>query len=335
MGGHHSKPPLSQPTNSFKERQDALKKSIAGAFASQVVKKSLDVSFTAISFAGIDCNTQLTKDCKTCLQKYYSEKWLDNPNNKLKVKKLMEQDCKNHCVDACEFCLLTNLPRSISPGSNNPKVKEYKQTFCRNVCTCSLKNINNSSRVTLNSIVRQQIQNVDVKAIAAQVEKDMEDKYGSSGAMNPADLISLLVTIKYKMVTSIKQTLHSTQALVVKGPGVDLSDVIQNVIINATMQAITATCSEKSQDPNNPGFQSSSVGGLPPPSSNCNIDMLNTLVNQQLQTIVDEVDRSVKFNLQTVWNNSKRYVILTCLFVVFIFIVIVVLLIKNAIRKAV
>lgn len=334
MGGGPSIPKLS---HSFKDRQDALKKSITGAFASQVVKKSMDVNFTAISFAGVNCNTKLTQDCRNCLQKYYSDKWLDNPANKSKVQDLMETSkCKESCIDQCRECLITNLPRSVDIMSDDPEILKYKQTFCRGVCTCSISNINNSSHITLNSIVKQQVQNVDINAIAKQVLQDMKDKYGSTGTMNDSNLISLLVTIKSDMVTRVEQTLHSTQALVIDGPGVDLSGVIQDVVIDATMQAITATCSENASDPNNPGFtQPSSPGDLPPPAAKgCNVDMFNQLVNQQMKSIVDSVDDNVKFNIKTVWNSTKRYLIITGAFLLAIVIIIVVLLIRNALRKA-
>ncbi len=318
MGPKPSKPEI---PDSFADRQKALTKSISGAFASEVKKQALDVEFTGIGFMDVDCRTKLSKGCQDCLRGFYSAQWLSNPLNLQKKKALMGKECQTPCTDACETCIKKYIGQISQVGANSPQILQIRQQQCRGQCTCSIKDVNNTSDITLNSITKEQVGEVDAQKVADTVLAEMKKQYGDSGTMDPNNLYQLVVNIQTSMIQKIKQTLHSAQMVTLEGPGVDVSGINQNVIIDATMQAVAATCSEDNQEAGGGG------------GAGCTITDLNKLVQDQVDEVQRQVDKSFGTNLSKVWQSSKGYVITTGLFLLFLLICILVLMVRNAWKK--
>jgi hypothetical protein len=264
---------------SYVDRRNDLLKHISGAFVSATKSAASGLDFTGISYINIDCDTSGNVDsCYQCLMRYYSKEYIDDPTKLTDVNKM-------------------------------------KRTLCRGMCTCSVKNVDNNAVITLNSLAQIKTEDIDVDKISADVYAAMVKKYGPSGAgMNKDDLTKLVVSIQSSIKQNIKQTVHSIQMLSLEGTGSDVDGLSQKAVIDATMAAVTETCTENQA------------------GSTCTVSAIDELIQQQMDYIKKSVDDSFGFSFSKVWNNLKFYIITTGLFLLFLVVVIIVLMIRKAMK---
>ena len=264
---------------SYVDRRNYLMKQISGAYASATKSAASGLNFTGLSYINVDCDTSGNGDaCYVCLQRYYSDKDINDPDKQTEVNKT-------------------------------------KKTLCRGACTCSVKNVDNSSVITLNSLAQIKSEDIDTNKIADDVYAAMVEKYGPSGAgMSKDDLTTLVVSIKSSLKQNIKQTLHSIQMLSLEGAGSNVDGLSQQAVIDATMAAVTETCTENQED------------------STCTVSAIDKLVQQQMDYIKKSVDDGFGFSFSKVWNNLKGYIITTGIFLLVLIVAIVFLMIRKAMK---
>ena len=311
---------------SYVQRRNDLMKEIAGALSSAVQSSESDLEFTGLSYLGINCRSNRTDDCLQCLQTFLPQDlW-----SKVKIGEQISQSeqtiidearknasCKDACKDACQACLLKHQTQDyIDNPANEAAVHNIKQTSCQGNCTCSVKTHDSSSTITLNTLESIKGKKIDAQQIANQVSASMTKKYGpSSTNMSDPDLVKLINSVHTSLSQNIQQTLHSTQMANIDGTGTNVSGVVQDAVIDATMKAVAEACSDD-----------------PTTSASCSTDAIDKLIQQQIDYLKKEVDDGFKVSFATVWNNIKSYVIITGLFLVFLVILIVVLLVRKAIK---
>jgi len=255
-------------------------KEIAGAFSSSMKSASSDLEFTGLSYMNINCDTTTGEidPCFFCLQRYKPVDFINDPTNKDAIDKL-------------------------------------KKTLCRGSCVCSVKSVNNSSMITLDSLADIKSDDIDASKIADQVYDAMAEKYGpSSKNMDKKDLTKLISKISTSFTQHIKQSLHSIQMVSLEGPGTQVEGIRQSIVIDAVMKGISEVCSEDES------------------SSTCSMSSIDSLVQQQMDYIRKSVDDKFKFSIRKVFENMKSYLIMTVLFLLFLVVVIIVLLIRKALH---
>lgn len=218
--------------------------------------------------------------------------------------------------DACFYCLQRYKHVDfINDPKNKDAIDKIKKTSCRGSCVCSAKSVNNSSTITLDSLANIKSDDIDPQKIADQVYDAMVTKYGpSSQSMDKNDLVNLIVKIKTDVTQHINQSLNSIQMVSMEGPGSHVEDIHQSTLINAVMKSISDVCSEDKS------------------SSTCSLSEIDGLVQNQMDYIRKDVDDKFKFSIGKVFQNMKRYLLLTGLFLLFLITVIVVLLIRKALH---
>ena len=313
---------------SYVQRRNDLMKEIAGAFSSAVQSSESDLEFTGLSYLGINCRSNRTDDCLQCLQMFLPpDLWskvkigekITQSEQKIIDEARKNASCKEACTDACQACLLKHQTQDyIDNPANEAAVHNIKQTSCQGNCTCSVKTHDSSSTITLNTLESIIGEKIDAQQIANQVTASMTKKYGpSSTNMSNSDLVNLINSVHTSLSQNIQQTLHSIQMANIDGTGTNVSGVVQDAVIDATMKAVAEACS------NDPTTSD---------SDSCSINAIDKLIQQQIDYLKKEVDDGFKVSFATVWNNIKSYVILTGLFLIFLVILIVVLLVRKAIK---
>ncbi len=310
---------------SYVQRRNDLMKEIAGAFSSAVQSSESDLEFTGLSYLGINCRSNRTDDCLQCLQTFLPQDlWSKvktgeqiSPSEQIIIDEARKNaSCKDACKDACKACLLKHQSQDyIDNPANEAAVHNIKQTSCKGNCTCSVKTHDSSSTITLNTLESIKGEKIDAQQIANQVTASMTKKYGpSSTNMSDPDLVKLINSVHTSLSQNIQQTLHSIQMTNIDGIGTNVSGVVQDAVIDATMKAVAEACSNDAS------------------SDKCSTDAIDKLIQQQIDYLKKEVDDGFKVSFATVWNNIKSYVIITGLFLVFLVILIVVLLVRKAIK---
>ena len=217
--------------------------------------------------------------------------------------------CLYKCVDLCYECI-----KRFS-GS----VEEIKKTKCKSVCTCNQNNINLNSNINLQTLSDHQLSKTDIAKMATEIQQAMIEKYGSDTKLNNQNLTNLLTQISKNVYQYISQDLISIQTVSTKGAGVNLSNISQDIVMNAVMKAIEATCSAPT---------SSSAS-----SSECSMMDINTLIQEQTQEIQKDVDKSFGVSFKRIWTNLKFYIITIGVFLLVLVIIIIFGLVKKDLKK--
>ena len=230
-------------------------------------------------------------------------------------------DCKSIVEgrDMCEECLKFYFSEDTLSDANykknKPLIKQIVRTACEGQCVCNIDNVNISNVIVLNSNAKLESSKIDINKIVKEVEQSIIDEYGETDTSNKynekiTDIINIINT---KTTQNINQLIFSRSSILVKGTGASVKNVTLDSVIDATMVAIATSCSE--DDP-----------------SKCSIDMITEIVQEQIDFIRKQVDKTVISMFQAVWNETKAYFIGTGVILAVLLFLVIFLLIKKAMR---
>ena len=225
--------------------------------------------------------------------------------------------------DSCQKCMLMymsqdNIDKAFDPTNTDQSyLKLFKQIgngVCAGLCHIRIEDVeqNNILIYDVTSQINVSLPVPDINEIVNSVIQKTNARYGYLDKTNTSkdNIVSIITMIQQKLSENIKQNISTQQSINVTG-GATVKGVTQNLIVNAVMSAIVNSCSEKD-------------------NTNCSINLIEEMVQQQIDFIKSEVDKDVIGDFQYVWQQSKLYFIGTGIFLLILFILIVCLLFYKA-----
>jgi hypothetical protein len=230
--------------------------------------------------------------------------------NVTEIRHLCETTTNSH-VNYCKKCLETVFSSKELEGGkyveNRPLIDKIRYGVCSGSCLCYISNIDASSVMILKNLGSVSPTDFDIDKIVKEVYEATEKKskdFNSNDTDFMTKLTDLTSNIVAKSSIFIEHFLQSQQVLSFKGTGVKIDSVSTDLFIDAIMRSIA--------------------------SSSENLDMADSIVNKQISWMLQSIDKNVKGGFSKVWEENRKWFIITGVIFLFLTTLIFILLIVKS-----